>query len=263
MAGWIPQTSLPQKRNVGDKIPPGNDLALVIDRLEEMAKAGLLDTTSAKQTFVQTPTPLTLVASDTDPNLQSPDQLWVQTGGAAIVDSGFFADRATSTCQTCPPFLIATTLTLTNGGLNAALAVNKETKAYTQIRFLLTGWTTAPTDLYAVIWGLDGSVLGSTDTLVAQATAGGVLITGTLKTPVPISAGTRVYLGVVCIGGSGLSIARATFAGAVAGYAQIQALAPLPIAVSMTGQTGVPSSGTPPTLLFTTRTSNVPWIELV
>jgi hypothetical protein len=260
---WTPTSPLPTKRTVKEAVPPSQDFALFIDFLTELKNAGLLDTAAAKQGFVQTDTPIKFRVSDTDPGILAAEEVWLQTGGAAIADSGFFADRSTSTCQTVPPFLIATTLTMLNGGINAALAINKETKAYNQARFLLTGWTTSPTDMYICVWGTDGAVLGNTDSVATQASAaGGLLITGTFKAPLQISAGTKVYIGVVTIGGSGLSVARATYGGAVAGYAQIMNLLPNPIAVSMTGQTAALNTA-PVALSFTTKTSNVPWIELI
>lgn len=260
---WPPSAPLPEKRQVNDPIPPSNDFGLFLDWATEAMGLQILDMITAKANFVQTNRPLKLIVQETDPNITSDEEMWLNTGGGSIEDSGFLSDRAISKCSTIPPFLVTTTLTLVNGGVNAALAINKQAKTYTQARFLLTGWTTSPTDLYIVAYGADGSVLGSTPSLVSQATAAGVMITGTFKTPIALSESTKVYLAIVCIGGSGLNVARGSFAGGVTGNALIQNLMTNPVAVSMTGQGAFPSTGTPPTLSFATKTSNVPWIELI
>lgn len=192
-------------------------------------------------------------------NGTSPDgagNVTVAAGGTG--DISWYSERATSTCETVPYGFQLAGGTLTNGSIFAGLTTNKAAKTYTGARFHLISQTTAPTDLFLGVWAMDGTLLAATGNLTLTV---GALNGGSFTTPISLTAGQQVYVGIACIGGSAVSIARYNYAGNVTGTSTAMAtLYPTRIEWYVTGNAA--TSAAPPALTGTTTNALIPWIML-
>lgn len=259
---FVATVALPDVRQVKDPVPPNLDINALVAAVRELQNAGLLDVLSAKQLFVQTSAPLKFIPSDTEPTLAGPEEMWIQTNGDATPEAGYSADRLASTCYTTPIFFTNGTLTLTNGSINAALAVNKETKTYTTIRTHIAAQTTAATDLFLGVWAADGTLLGATANLATTAAAGAML-SAPLVSPLTISASVPVFLGISVIGGSGITVLRSSVGGGSVTGATTTFAAVVKRRTSWTVTGSAATSAAPAALSGVTNSVNLPWIELV
>ncbi len=261
LTGHVWDDPLPNDRGPDDKIPIYNDINLTKRAIFAMQKAGLLTVEDALQGLARVNIPTNFIRSDTRPDTLGPDDVWINTGGPAVQDTGFFADRASSTCGTMPFALINGSLTLTSGGIVAGRAINKATKQYTAIRTHIITQTTAATDMFMGVWGEDGSLLASTANLSASSVVGS-LLSASLTTPLNLSAGVPVFLGIATIGGSGITVPRMQFGGGLAGTsATLGVISPARPSWLVTGNAA--TSAAPPNLSGTTLSANIPWLELV
>jgi hypothetical protein len=191
-------------------------------------------------------------------NNVSPDGNGNVTVAGGTSDPNWFAERSTSTCQTIPFGLGNGTNTITGGTITAGLAINRVAKTYTAARFLYVSHTTAPTDLYVGVWDSSGTLIGATGTIVPTV---GAMCSGTFATPITLTAGQQVYVGLAVIGGSAPAFLRYNYAGAAAGVAgALPTIQPTRLSWTMSGNTN--GSATPPNLTGSSVTSILYWVEL-
>ncbi len=258
---WVTK-ALPSTRAVGDTVPPSNDVNLLTAALAEVQSATLIRKIDADSYYARVNVPVKLIFSDTQPSTMAADEYWFDTSGdASVPEAGYFADRATSSCATVPLGLANGALTLTSGSINAGLAINKQTKQYTSIRTHIVGQTTAATDLFLGVWGYDGTLLASTANISSTVVAGS-LLSAPLTTPLNLSYGTKVFIGISVIGGSAITALRYGYGGNQTGVLNtITAVSPVRVGWLVTGNSA--TSASPPALTGTTGQSNFPWVELV
>jgi hypothetical protein len=249
---WVTKP-LPSTRAVGDTVPPSNDVNLLTAALNEVQNAGLITKLDAQAIFARVNIPVKLIFSDTAPATLGPDEYWFDTSGdASVPESGYFADRASSTASTLPMQLMDSTGTITAGNVAAAYSLVKATKSYTQARMYFGDITTAPTYVAIGIYSAAGTLLGQTVSFTPTANA---VNTVNLASATPISTGVGVYLGVGINGGSNVQIGkRSLLTSALSG------LGANPLTRTFSGVT---SSALPATWSNPTNAATVPWIELV